>query len=135
MSLKFSDFDLGFVMNIRHKGFSLIEVMVSVAILSFGLLSIAALQINAKKSSYDSVQRSIATQLAQDIIEKMRANADNLAGYQGSTVGGNTLNIGAINCSTGTCSGGEIASYDLKLWENSMDSAGGGLQSPTACIT
>ena len=47
------------------KGFSLIEVLLALFIISFGLLSIAALQTTALRRSYDSYLHSIAvTQLA-----------------------------------------------------------------------
>lgn len=56
------------------KGFSLIEVLVTLVIFSIGLLGMAALQNRALKISYASFQRSLATLQAQDLVERFWAN-------------------------------------------------------------
>ncbi|MDH5631842.1 MAG: type IV pilus modification protein PilV [Gammaproteobacteria bacterium] len=61
-------------------GATMIEILVTVVILAVGLLGIAALQLTSKKSSFESVQRTTASMLAQGILEKMRANAGNIGG-------------------------------------------------------
>jgi type IV pilus assembly protein PilV len=52
----------------------LIEVLVAVAILAFGLLGIAALQATALRNSQSSYQRSQAVSLTYSILDRMRAN-------------------------------------------------------------
>jgi type IV pilus assembly protein PilV len=56
-------------------GISLIEVLVSLVILSLGVLAVVALQLVAKRNNADAGQRTIAAQLAYDLIERMRANS------------------------------------------------------------
>ncbi len=56
------------------RGFTLIEVMVAIVILSFGLLGVAGLMVLGIQNTYSSQQRTIATQLAYDMIDRMRAN-------------------------------------------------------------
>lgn len=58
----------------RQKGASMLEVLVTLVIVSFGLLGIAGIIINSLKSSHSSYARSQATLLANDMIERMRAN-------------------------------------------------------------
>ncbi len=58
----------------QSRGFSLIEVLVTMVVIAIGLLGFAALQAQSLKSNRISMQRSQATILAQDIIERMRAN-------------------------------------------------------------
>lgn len=55
-------------------GFSLIEVLITVIVLSIGLLGMAALQLASLRDSNRANERSIATVLAYDITDRMRAN-------------------------------------------------------------
>lgn len=62
-------------------GFSLIEVMVAVLILAFGLLGFALLQTTNVRFVQSANYRTQATNLANDLIELMRAQrTDTLAG-------------------------------------------------------
>lgn len=56
-------------------GASLIEVLVSVLIVSFGLLAMAAMQANAVKFNKTSELRAVATLLARDLGDRIRANS------------------------------------------------------------
>jgi len=58
------------------RGVGLIEVLVAVAILAFGLLGIAALQATAIRNSQSSYQRSQAVTLTYSMLDRMRANLD-----------------------------------------------------------
>ncbi|MGD8560160.1 MAG: prepilin-type N-terminal cleavage/methylation domain-containing protein, partial [Gammaproteobacteria bacterium] len=52
------------------KGFTIVEVLVSIIIFSIGLIGIARLQVVSKQSNYDAVQRVTATTIAEEIIAK-----------------------------------------------------------------
>ena len=58
----------------RQRGASLIEVLVAIVIVSFGLLGVAGIIVNALKNSHSAYGRSQASWLANDIIDRMRAN-------------------------------------------------------------
>ena len=58
----------------QQKGFSLIEVLVTMVIISFGLLGIAGVIVNSMKNNQSSYARTQASVLANDIIDRMRAN-------------------------------------------------------------
>ena len=62
-------------------GFSLIEVLVALLVLSIGLLGLAALQAQGLRFNHDAYVRSQATNLAYDIVDRMRANRANAANY------------------------------------------------------
>ena len=62
----------------RQRGFTLLEVMIALLIFGVGVLSVAALQGVAKRANYEAIQRTTATQLAFDLLERMRANASGL---------------------------------------------------------
>lgn len=55
-------------------GFSLIEVMVTLLVLSIGLLGVAALQVAALQYSNTSLHRSMAVIQANDLVERMWTN-------------------------------------------------------------
>lgn len=57
------------------RGFSLIEVLVSIVVLSVGLLGVAALQISGLRVGQSSFYRAQAAQLATDMADRLRANA------------------------------------------------------------
>lgn len=61
--------------NTEH-GFSLIEVLISIIILSFGLLGMVGLQAAALQANRDARLQSVATTLARELAELMRGNKD-----------------------------------------------------------
>ncbi len=127
------------------RGFTLIEVLVTLLIFSFGLLAVAGLQTISKKANYDALQRTTASLLASDLIERMRANGRMLSEYvlaEGVTLGGGTLGAAPVDCTAANCNATQMAWYDLAEWEQALDGAAelvdatptGGLVSPQACI-
>lgn len=58
----------------RHAGFSLLEVLISVVVLSVGLLGMAGLQANALRNTQSSLQRTQVSMLTHLIFDAMRAN-------------------------------------------------------------
>ena len=57
----------------REKGFTLLEVMISLVILSIGLLGLAALQLVAVKNNSFSSEMTYATMLAQQQAETLKS--------------------------------------------------------------
>ncbi|MFK8027719.1 MAG: type IV pilus modification protein PilV [Gammaproteobacteria bacterium] len=55
-------------------GFTLIEILVAVIILAIGMLGLASLQINTIKANHGALQKTQATFLAYDIVDRLRAN-------------------------------------------------------------
>lgn len=55
----------------RSFGFTLLEVLVTLIVISIGLLSIAQLQARALQFSYASLQRSVAIVQVNDLVERM----------------------------------------------------------------
>lgn len=58
----------------RQQGFSLIEVMVAMLLLSIGMLGIAGIIVNNLKNNQSSYARGQASMLVADIVDRMRAN-------------------------------------------------------------
>jgi type IV pilus assembly protein PilV len=66
----------------RQFGFSLLEVLITVVILSIGLLGMAALQASALKNNQSSFQRSQAVMLIYYMMDAMRTNRSDAASEQ-----------------------------------------------------
>jgi len=82
----------------KQRGFSMIEVMISVVVLGFGLLALAALQTSIIRASSETKSQTVALQLAKDKVEDLRAFQD-LTGYQALTSGNDTVNNASGNLS------------------------------------
>jgi type IV pilus assembly protein PilV len=126
----------------------MIEVLIAMLVLSIGILNIAGLQTMAKKSNFNAIQRTSATVLAKDVVERMRANPVSLSQYRTLGVGGGTLTQPVTTCTEAVqCNTLQLAAYDLWQWEDLMDGSSenrdidgtntetGGMASPTGCIS
>lgn len=60
----------------RAAGFSLIEVLVAIVLLSFGLLGMVGLQAAALQNNREARLQSAAVDLARELAEMMRGNKD-----------------------------------------------------------
>ena len=69
-------------MGLSHpRGFSLIEVLVTMVILAFGLLGLAGLQTRTQVLEMEAYQRSQAILLTEDMAGRMSTNRANAASY------------------------------------------------------
>ena len=102
-------------MNARQGGFSMIEVLVTIAILMIGLLGLAALQTNATIAEIEAYQRSQALVLVQDMADRIAANKANAADYVISNTGATVVSP----CPTSP----PIAATDLCEWGNKLAGA------------
>ena len=58
----------------KNTGFTLIEVLIAMLVLAVGLLGLAGLQATRLKNAQSAYNRSVATELAFDLADRMRAN-------------------------------------------------------------
>lgn len=65
----------------RPSGFTLLEVMVAMLVLAFGLLGFAMLQTTSVRMSQSSNYRTYATNLASELLDQMRANRSSASDY------------------------------------------------------
>lgn len=129
----------------KQSGASLIEVLVAVFIVSVGLLGVARMELFAKNSNYEAIQRTTASMIANEMMQKIRSNPTQLASYVSQTVGSGSLTFPTANCKDGTtdCTPAQVVAWDLYEWEQllvgSAEKAGssntGGLVNPRGCIT
>ncbi len=94
----------------QQRGVSLIEVLVSVLVVSLGLLGAVALQATALRNNQGSYERTQTSILTQGIFDAMRANV------AGVTAG--TYNTGGLICAAPVAA--NLATRDLARWITSM---------------
>lgn len=71
----------------RHHGFSMIEVLITIAILMVGLLGLAGLQSRVAAAEFEAYQRAQALVLIQEFVDRMAANKASAAAYVRSDIG------------------------------------------------
>ena len=94
---------------IKHlNGFTLLEVMIALLVLSIGLLGLAALQANTLKTNHGAYQRTQAIFLTYDMMDRLRANRTAALAGQCDIAMGATL--------TGT----DLCDTDVTDWQNNF---------------
>jgi type IV pilus assembly protein PilV len=93
-----------------QKGFSLIEAMVSLVVLSVGMIGIAAMYGQGLAATRTAQLRTQAVNLAADMADRIRVNRLGGAAYAGSPAD-NGCGPGG-----GACTPSEMAAYDLLAW-------------------
>jgi len=117
-----------------NRGFTLIEVLVSLVVLAIGLLGLAMLQTTGLRYNTNSYSRTQATYMAYDLAERMRANVPgfqagnyDVSSSAATTIAGSSsysCNLPSNNncsCDTGTCSNAALAQYDIGQWYYNLD--------------
>lgn len=106
MSVNFSQ------IHTRHttRGFTLLEILVAIVVLSIGLLGLAGLMASSLKNSHSAYVRTQATWLAYDALDRMRANRSV------ALANGYDLALGASPGGSG------LAATDLAEWDAALAS-------------
>ena len=130
-----------------QKGMSFLEVLVALVIIVTGVLGAVAMQVTAKRASFDAMQRSLASGLAQDIISRIRANGvNNLASYAGTDYGVDVPDSLEQRCNAANidCTSVQMVANDVFEWEQALSGAdvkssgdinNGGLVGGLGCIS
>lgn len=109
-----------------ERGFSMIEVLVTLLVISLALLGTAGLQAYSMRLNQGGQLRSLAVFLAADLAERMEANKPGaVAGdyVVPSTTGAAFLAAaGAVStaCVTAGCDAAALVAFDLSQWQNAV---------------
>ncbi len=93
-------------------GFTMIEILVTISIMSVGMLGIAAMQMNALRGGQGAIDRGEAALLISNMSERMRANTDAVLAGDYKLTKTNT----APTRVTSPADDSEIASNDQNDW-------------------
>jgi type IV pilus assembly protein PilV len=117
--------------NRKQSGFTLLEVLIALLVLSIGLLGLAALQTTGLRSNQMASMRTLATQFTYDITDRMRSNPVGVA--NGEYVVGRAV---TPSSSIAPWTGGTLGLTDLTEWRANIASRlPGGLSDITLCDT
>ena len=111
----------------EQSGFSILEVLIAIIILSIGMLGAVGMQTTAMQSNKEARNHAVATTLARELAEKMRGNhtvaikttaADNPYIFDSTLVGTTTIASPTVNCFTDGCpTVKDAASWDVADWQ------------------
>ena len=129
--------------NTRVKGFTIIEVLITLLVFSVGLLGFAALQDRSQKAQLEVYQRVYALNLVDYMVDQIRANpaAQGCYGLAGVEVG--TGYSGSYSCSSyGTAETQAQVIEAVNTWSDLLKGSGeeidgksvGGLLNARGCI-
>ena len=98
-------------------GFSLIELLVTIIIVSVGVLGVASLQIRSLQQNREAFFRAEASYLANGMMDRIRANSQQVYGL---TIA--QAPIAATSCVLLNCNSAQMAIYDMAQWQCSIRS-------------
>lgn len=113
----------------HQRGATLIEILVTMLIVSFGLLGVAGLQLNSVRYQQTAELRGIAYSQVQNIAERIRANAAALSGATAESsyravdgyANASTLPTDpACGLGSGVCTPEQSAQRDLREWRQAL---------------
>jgi type IV pilus assembly protein PilV len=99
---------------IKHgqQGFGLIESLVSLVVVSVGMIGIAALYGQGLRASGTALYRTMAVNLASDMADRIRVNRLGNANYAGGAADGSCDPGGDTDCTPA-----QMAAHDLWVWQ------------------
>jgi type IV pilus assembly protein PilV len=97
-------------------GFTIVEVLVALVVLSVGMLGIAGLYVITLQSGGTAIYRTQAVNLASDMADRIRANRNAGVAYQNGASGALTcVGAGAVDCLPA-----DLAADDLLQWDTEL---------------
>lgn len=106
--------------NKLSRGFTLLEVLIALLVLSVGLLGLAGLQTRGLAAVHNAYLRSQAVLLARDMGERIRANNNYLISTASDLKNEYTIDYershSSSDCVSNPCSPENMARFDVDQW-------------------
>ncbi|MBI5626068.1 MAG: type IV pilus modification protein PilV [Nitrosomonadales bacterium] len=103
-----------------QRGFSMLEILVTMVIVATALFGTAGLQVYAMRVNQSGQLRTQAVFLASDIAERMEANKTVAAAGNYALALTSTKGSAITICSANACNEAELAAWDLVEWGNAV---------------
>ncbi len=97
-------------------GFNLVEAMVSLVVISVGMIGIAALYGQGLGAGRTAMDRTVAVNLAADMADRIRVNRTAGAAYADEAAADLDCGPGAAD----PCTPAQMAAYDLSVWQEQL---------------
>ena len=108
----------------RQSGASLLEVLIAIVIMSFGLLALGGLTAASIQYGKLAQFQTVGVQLASNITDRMRANVDGFMAdsYNNVVIYSSTTAIIVVPTCTvpAKCTASELAAIDIAEWRNNL---------------
>jgi type IV pilus assembly protein PilV len=100
-------------------GFTLMEILIALLVVSVALIGVASLQMRGQQINHTAYLRTQATFLAYDIMDRMRINSNTatqyVGGFRSVGPGGEDPDY-SCDGDGKTCSPTDLVNYDLNNW-------------------
>ncbi|WP_306565477.1 type IV pilus modification protein PilV [Aquabacterium sp.] len=108
----------------RQRGATLVEVLMAMLLMSFGVLAMTAMQAHAIQHSQTTESRARATLLAHDLADRMRANTAPVGDWEAYDLTASAAPAApplADACQgSAVCTFDEMAAADLAQWQQQL---------------
>ena len=109
-----------FQLKYQQNGFTMLEVLVAIVVLAFGLLGLAGLQADGLRNNTSAYLRSQATLMAYDMLDRMRANTQGVeSGDYDNLLDATPTDPDCISTDAG-CAVAQIAQSDAYEWSQQL---------------
>jgi type IV pilus assembly protein PilV len=111
------------------RGFTMIEILVTVVVIAVGLLGLGALHVRVQQAELEAYQRIQALTLLSDMVDRINANRQTAPCYAFTTAGGvpylgtpGASHLGAPTCTGyGSASTQALALNDMTAWDGFLN--------------
>ena len=106
-----------FPMKVKQHGFTLVEAMIALVVLSVGMIGIAALYAQGLSAGRSAQYRTQAVNLTADMADRIRVNRLGRAAYGGGAANNNCDPAGGGGVD---CTPAQMAAHDLFIWNQQV---------------
>ncbi len=99
--------------SIRVSGYTLLETLIALFVLTTALLGFAALSTQALQATRGAIHHDLATLQAHDLVERIRANPAGVSAGIYLSLSGTPS---GSDCSATECNPEQMARFDLREW-------------------
>jgi type IV pilus assembly protein PilV len=104
----------------KQRGLSMIEILVTLTIVAFGVLGLLGLQARALSFQKDSFDRKAAAELISEFAERARVNYEGFRrGFYNADLGPTVATPGIAGCAA-PCTAAQTAARDLGEWHREL---------------